>query len=44
MNTEAGASEPRHFKSVASWRFQRGCKLFARRPEKPRLYVRQAGP
>jgi hypothetical protein len=44
MNTEAGVSEPRHFKSVASWRFQRGCKLFARRPEKPRLYVRQAGP
>ena len=44
MNTEASASGPRHFTSVASGRFQRGCKLFARRPEKPRLYVRQAGP
>ena len=34
MNTEASASGPHHFKSVASWQFQLGCKLFGCAHEK----------
>ena len=29
MKSEASITKPHHLKSVASWQFQLGCKLFA---------------
>jgi hypothetical protein len=44
MKTEASTTGPHHVKTIATWQFQLGCKLFARRTEKPRLLLRSAGP